>query len=125
MFPGDRWICPEPRRRGGLDRSHDRTDEGLESSILLRETISSPQNFGDSGKGSAARAFFLWRKGLLPRGFTRLGIVQGRLSDDKETGPHGRPRPALRVLLGCNAADEARCDARANEISSTGTDEKV
>jgi hypothetical protein len=28
-------------------------------------------------------------------------------------------------LLGCNAADEARCDARANEISSTGTDEKV
>src|SRR5438128_11568670 len=95
----------------------------MESSIVLREKISSPQNFGHGGKGSAARAFFLWRKGLLPRWFTRLGIVSRRLSDDEGTHLAGRPCVAHWLLLGCNAADQARCDAGANAFSSAGTDE--
>src|SRR5882724_2741425 len=125
MFPGDRWICPQPRRRGGLDRGDDRTHEGMESSVVFREKISSPQNFGHGGKGRAGRAFFLWRKGLLPRRFTRLGIVSCRLSDDEETHPAGRPCFAHWLRLGCNAADQARCDTRANAFSSAGTDEKI
>src|SRR6266536_4042617 len=125
VLPRDRRLCSQSGRRSRLDRGHDSTDEGMEGSIVLREKISSPQNFGHGGKGSSARSFFLWRKRLLPRRFTRLGIVSCSLSDDEGTYPDGRPRSAHWLLLGCNAADQARCDAGANALSSAGTDEKV
>src|SRR5438094_9822522 len=125
VLPRDRRLCSQSGRRSRLDRSHDSTNEGMESSIVLREKISSPQNFGHGGKGSAARSFFLRRKRLLPRRFTRLGIVPRDISDGQETDRAGRPRSAHWLLLGCNAPDQARCDARANALSSAGTDEKV
>src|SRR4029079_11476776 len=125
MFSRYRWICPEPGGRSGLDRGDDSANERVEGSIVPREKISSPPHAWHGWQGGPAGTFFLWRKRLLPRRFTRLGIVPSRLSDDEGSYPGRRPCSAHWLLLGCNAADEARCDAGANAISSTGTDEKV
>src|SRR5438105_734435 len=97
----------------------------MESSILLRKTISSSPHAGHGWEKRFAGAFFLWGKRLLPRRIPGLAIVPRGLSDDKETGVHGRPCPALRLLLGGHAANETRRDPGFNALSSPRTDEKA
>ena len=119
-FEGENYVagpCQLFRRRCFQDRSHDRTDEGMESSILLRKTMSSSPHAGHGWEGRFAGAFFLWGKRLLPRRIPSLAIVSRGLSDDKETGFAGRARSALRLYLGGHAADEARRDPGVDAFS--------
>lgn len=97
----------------------------MESSILLRKTISSSPNAGHGWEGGFVGAFFLWGKRLLPWRFADLAIVPRGLPDDKETGSDRRLCPALWLLLGSRAADKARCNPGVDALSSAGTDEKA
>ena len=99
-----------PNRAGGVDWIAVMTArmKGWKVRSFAEKRFHHHRSMGTAGAGSFARAVFLWRKRLLPRRITNLGIIPRNISAGKEAGTAGRACLAHWLHLGSLAADEAR-----------------
>ena len=108
-----------------MDCSHHGTDEGMESSLVSREAVSSLPDFGNSPAKSAFRSLLLWGTSLLPGLVADLAIRSLHLSHDQETDCRWRHGSFAWLLLGCDKTDPASSLARSRPIPSARTNGEI